>query len=123
MNVEAVGKRESSAGFEVGSDMLAEGGGLLFIRDQDHHDIRLGRGFSYGCDFQAGCFGFGPGFAALVQADGDIDAAFLQVERVGMALAAVTDNGDFAVEHEIPVGVLIIVEFFLNKFLQFLLQQ
>ena len=26
VNVEAVGKRESSAGFEVGSDMLAEGG-------------------------------------------------------------------------------------------------
>ena len=112
VNVEAVGKRESSAGFEVGSDMLAEGGGLLFIRDQDHHDIRLGRGFSYGCDFQAGCFGFGPGFAALVQADGDIDAAFLQIEGVGMALAAVTDNSDFAVEHEIPVGILIIVEFF-----------
>ena len=46
--------------------------------------------------FQAGGFRLGPRLAAGVQADHHVHAGIAQVQRVGMALAAVADDGDCA---------------------------
>ena len=44
------------------------------------------------------------------QADDHVDAAVLQVERVGVALAAVADHGDLAALQQAEVGVGVVVD-------------
>ena len=48
--------------------------------------------------------------AALVQADDDIDAALLQVERVGVALAAVAQDGDRLALQPLRIAISLVVE-------------
>jgi len=109
VNVKPVGKGKGRTGTEVGGDLFAVGRGLLFIRDQHHDNVGPRSCFRNAGDFEAGGFGFGPGFASSIESDSDIDAAFLQIERMRMTLASIADNSYFAVQHEIPVCILIII--------------
>ena len=45
-----------------------------------------------------------------VQADAHVDAAVVQVQRVGVALRAVTDDGDLAIADGRQIGVLVVVD-------------
>ena len=58
---------------------------------------------------QPGCLGLGLRRRALAQADAHVDAGVLQVQRVGMALRAVADDGDLAAADDRAVGVLLVV--------------
>src|SRR6202011_1798652 len=50
------------------------------------------------------------GCRALAQRDGDVlDAGILQVQRVGMALAAIADDADLLAFDEVQVGVAIVI--------------
>ena len=71
----------------------------------------FGGGFHFH-DLQTGGFSLGPAGAALAQADDNVHAAFMQVLGMGMALAAVTDDGDrLAVEHtKIAVCVIVLLD-------------
>ena len=103
-----MGESEGTAGLQVRADFGLVDIGLFFIGDEDHRDIGFGNSFCHGFDFETCSAGHIDGFAALVQADDDIDTAFLQIQRMGMALAAVTDDGHLFTFHDIPVHVLII---------------
>ena len=109
MDIEAVRESESLALGERGENALLVDLRLLFVRGEDHDDVcdlcRLFRRH----DFQAGLFRLRPGFAPLVEADDDFDAALLQVERMGVALAAVTDDSDGLVFQDSDVAVGLIV--------------
>ena len=99
VDVEAVGEHQRLALFQVGRDFVLVEIGLDVIGDQDHDDVGGFGGVGDGQDFQAGGFGFRGALAAGIEADDDVDAAVAQVQRVGVALAAVADDGDcFAVK-------------------------
>ena len=117
MDVEAMGKSQGAAALQVGSDFGFVYIGLFFIRDQDHGHIGGCNGFRNGLDFQAGGTGHSGRFAAFVQADHHIDAAFFQVQGMRMALAAVTDDGHRLVFQYAPVNVLVIKYFCHGKHL------
>ena len=109
MDVEAMGKSQGAATLQVGSDFGFVYVGLLFIRDQDHGHISCSHGFRHSLDFQAGGTGHIGGFAAFVQANHHIDAAFFQVQGMGMALAAVADDGDGLTLEDVDVAVRVVI--------------
>ena len=51
----------------------------------------------------------GPRLRALVQADHDVQAALVQVQRVRVALAAVADDGDLLALERVEIGVRLVV--------------
>src|SRR4029077_20886575 len=59
-----------------------------------------------------------PGLAALVQPNHDVEAAILQVERVGVTLTAVADHGDLAALQTPKIGIGIIVNGYWHTFLR-----
>ena len=64
---------------------------------------------------QAGGFGLRPALAAGGQADDDVDAGIAQVERVGVALAAVADDGDGAALQVVEISVFFVIAFSHSK--------
>ena len=111
MDVEAMGKCQGIAGFQVRSNLVLVNIRLFFIRNQDHDDVSPFRCFAYRYNFQTGCFRFGRRFGAFVQTDFNCNPAVAQVQRMGMSLAAITDDGNLTVFNDIPVYVLIIENF------------
>ena len=59
---------------------------------------------------QAGRLGLGPRRRALAQPDPDVDARRAEVERVGVALGAVAEDGDLLVREQPQVGVVVVVD-------------
>src|SRR3546814_6528338 len=68
--------------------------GNVCVGQQDHDQIGNLDCFSHFLNLQAGVCRLVPGGAAFAQADDHIDAGFVQVERVRVALRAVTDDGN-----------------------------
>ena len=83
----------------------------MVVGDQDHDDVAALGGLGGGHDREPGGFGLVPVAAAGQLGDDDIDARVAQVERVGVALAAVTDNGDGAAFQMVQSCVFFIVAF------------
>lgn len=110
-----MGERQGAAVLQVRPDFGPVYVGLFFIGDEDHGHIGFPDGFGDGPDRQARLAGRFGGPAALIQADHHVDAAFLQVQRMGVALAAVADDGDRLALHDIPVDILIVKYFCHNQ--------
>ena len=118
MDVEAMREHEHVAGLKVRGDVFLVKARLKLVVDQDHDDIGLLCGFGGGVDREALLFGALPGLTALVKADDDVKAGLLEVQRVGMALAAVADDGDFLSLKIGKVAVFLIIDLrFLCHFL------
>ena len=111
VDIEAVGKGQGTARSEVIPDFVFIYVGLFFIGNKDHGDVRTGDGFGDGLDGKTGFTGFFCRFAPFIEADGDIDPAVAEVERMGVALAAVADDSDFLSFHSFPIDILIIKHF------------
>ena len=109
VDVEAVGEHESLAGGHVGSDLIVIEVGLYVIGHEDHDDVRDLSGVGRGEDLEAGSFGLGDTPAAGGEADDDIDAGIAEVQGMGVALAAVADDGDCAAGEVIEVSVFFVV--------------
>ena len=60
-------------------------------------------------NFKAGLLGLLDGLAGGGQADADIDARVLEIQRVGMALRAIADDGYFLFLDEREIGILIVI--------------
>ena len=104
-------KSEGAAALEIRADFILIDISLLLIGNQNHRDVSSLDGLSNRQNLQAVLLCDLLGLAALIQADNDIDAAFLQVQRMGMALAAVTDDSNRLAVHDFPVDILIIISF------------
>ena len=63
------------------------------IGREDHDDVGPLGGVGDGEDFEAGLLRLIDRLAGGGQADADIDARVLEIERMGMALRAVADDG------------------------------
>ena len=93
-DIEAVSKGQSLAGGQVRSDVLGIHVGLLLIVDEDHDNVSLLGSLGHGVDLEAVLLCHGPGLAALAQADDHVAAGVTQVQRMGVTLGAVTDDGN-----------------------------
>ncbi|MPN62428.1 hypothetical protein SDC9_210176 [bioreactor metagenome] len=110
-DVEAVGEEQRVAVLEAGGDLRGEEIGLHLVGGQDHDDVGLGSGLRRGEDAQALLLGPGTRPAAGLQADPDVDARVPQVQRVGVALRAVADDGDLATLDDRKIRVLVVEHF------------
>ena len=110
MHVEAVGEQQRRALLHVVVQMLAIDVALQFVRGQHHHHVGPLGGLGDFHHLEAGGLGLLRGGRALAQRDGDVlDAGILQVQRMGMALAAVADDDDLLALDQIDVGVAIVI--------------
>src|SRR5699024_9398708 len=105
---------------QVGGDILLIHIGLGLVVNQDHDDVgRLG-GLGHSHDVEAVGFGHGPGLAALAQAHDDVTAGISEVQRMGVALGTVTDDGNLLAVQLAQVAILLIIHFCHNRTLLFL---
>ncbi len=111
VDVEAVCEHERLARQHVGRDLFVIQVGLNVIGDQDHDDVGGLGGFGDGHDFEAGGFGLGPRFAAGIEPDHDVHAGIAKVQRMGVALASISDNGDDAPIQVVQIPVFFVVTF------------
>ncbi len=111
MHVQAVREGQRRAGLHVRAELLAIQVALALIRGQHHHDVGPFGALGRVHDLQAGGLGLGHAGGAGAQADGEVlHAAVLQVLRMGVALAAVADDGDVLPLDQVHVGVAIVVD-------------
>src|SRR5579875_2431917 len=108
-DVEAVRKHQRLARPQIGRNVLRIGLALRVVRRQDHDDVGPGRGIADRTDLQAGLLGLVDGLAALRQPDANFYARVLKIERVGVPLRAVADNGYLLLLDDGQVRVLIVV--------------
>ncbi len=84
---------------------------LQLVGDQHHDNIRgLGHLIS-GRHLEASLLGIAPRLATLKLTHHDLASAILEVQGVGMTLAAKTDDADGLVLDKIQICVLVIVDF------------
>ena len=99
---------QSSARLQVRLDVLLVHGGLVLVRQQDHHHVGFGNGLGNRLDLKALLLGILHGLGGRTQADDDVDAGIAQVQRMGVALGTVTEDGHLlAIEHG-QIGVLFV---------------
>jgi hypothetical protein len=79
------------------------------VRHQDHDHVSFLAGDRRGDHPQALGLGLGPATAVLGEADPDVDTRVPQAQRVGVTLAAVTEDGDLTTLDDRQVGVVVVV--------------
>ena len=111
MHIKAVGEYQRRALLDIGLDIVGVHATDLLVRQQNHHDVRRAHGVGYFSDLQAGFFNFRPRGAAFTQAHHHLDAAVVQVLRVGVALAAIADDGNGFALDQAQVAVFVVINF------------
>src|SRR4030095_7177893 len=82
---------------------------LLLVRNQDHDDVAPGSGLGNRHDAQAGVLRLLKRLARRRQADDDLNAAVLQVQRVGVPLRSVANDRDLFAPNQIEISILVVV--------------
>ena len=108
-NVEAVRERERLAVGEVLLHMFVVDLLLFGVGRQHHDDVGPLRRVGERLHVETGFFRLGDRRRAVAQSDDHVDAGVLQVQRVGVTLAAVTDDRNFLAADDRDVGVLVVV--------------
>ena len=108
VDVEAVSKGQGFALGQVGLDALLVQGSLLFVVDQDHDHVGNLGGLVAVHDLHALSLSLGPALGAGIQADYHVHTAFLQIQRVCVALGAVADDGNGLACQLLEITVLLI---------------
>jgi hypothetical protein len=76
---------------------------------REHHDgVGPGSGIAHGAHLQSDRFGTLARAAFRMKPDRDADSAIAQVQRMGMALRSVPDNGDLGGSYPRKISVLVI---------------
>ena len=108
-DVESVGERERLALLHVALDVGRVGGLLLGVGHGHHDDVGpLGR-IRDALDRESGRLGLGRRRRPLAQAHHDRHTALLQVQRMGVPLGAVADDGHLASADDRGIHVLLVV--------------
>ena len=84
--------------------------GLGLVGDEHHDDVGLLGGVVHAHDLEAGLLGGLGGLGALAQANADVNAGVQEVQRVGVALGAVADDGDLLALDDARVHVLLVID-------------
>ena len=83
-------------------------GALHLVGRQDDDEVGLLDGVGHVEHAQALGLGLGAGLRALGEPDAHVDPGVAQVQRVGVALAAVSDDRDLAALDDGQVGVVVV---------------
>ena len=75
---------------------------------EDHHEVAAAGGLDDRQHLEALLARRGDRGGVLAQADDDVDAGVLEVQRVGVALRAVADDGDGLAVEEVEVCVVVV---------------
>ena len=109
VDIEAMREHEGLSGLQVRGDLLLVDGALMVVGDQDHHDVGGLAGFGRGHDVETGRLGFVPVGAAGDVGNHDVDSGIPEVESVGMALAAVADDGYRAALERTQISIFFVI--------------
>ena len=94
VDVEAVREHQQLAGPQVRGDVGVVDGLLGRVRHEDHHDVRGLDGVRDVRHAQAGLLRQRTALRARGEPDDDVHAGLVEVQRMGVALAAVADDRD-----------------------------
>ena len=108
VDVEAVCEGQGGARLDVRLDVVLPDSLLVLVRGQDHDDVGLGSGFRNALDFQTLLLGEFHGLRVRTQADDDVDTGVTQVERMRVALRAVTDDCDLLAVENRKIAVVFV---------------
>lgn len=111
MHVEAVGEGDGRAFAQIVVDVLLVGLGLKLVGHGEHDEVAPGSGFGDAHDLEALGFGLlGGGRAFAERHHHVLRARIAQVQRMGMALAAIAEDGDLLVLDQVDVAVAIVID-------------
>jgi hypothetical protein len=91
---EAVAEEEHVPGGDPVLEAVLPDLAVQLVGSEQHNDVALTRRVGGLEHPQAVALGLGPARRALAQTDDDVDPRVLEVERVGVALGAIADDGD-----------------------------
>ena len=109
VNVEAMREEQQFAGGEIGSNLFVVQPGRGLIRDENHDHVSPLGSFSHSGHFEARLLRLGNGLGIGSQAHLHLHAGVLEVERVGMPLRAVADDGYLLRLNQGKVSIVIVV--------------
>ena len=92
-DVEAVGEHEGFAGRHVGGNAFGVHLALGGVGQENHDDVGRRTRLIHGGHFQAVCFRFRPRFAPRIQSYHHIHTRIAQIQRMGVPLTAISNNG------------------------------
>ena len=90
------------------ADLVLPDLAVELVGEQDHHEVAAAGGLDDREHLEALLARLGDRGGVLAQADDDVDAGVLQVERVGVALGAVADDRDGLAVEEREVCVVVV---------------
>ena len=99
---------DGSSRLDVRLNIVGPDGALILIRSQNHDDVGFSGGFRNGLDFEALLLGMLDGLGGRAQADDDVDAGITQVQRMGVALGTVTDDGNLLAFEDREISIVLI---------------
>ena len=108
VDVETVGESQSSARLQVRLNLFLVNLGLVLVRQQDHDHVGFGDGLADRLDFQTLLLGVIHGLGGRTQANDDVHTGIAQVQRMGVTLRTVTEDGHLLAFKHRQVGVLFV---------------
>ena len=111
---------ERVASMQVRSDVLLVNLRLQLIGNKNHDDIGFFGSLVLEHDLQASFFSLCPALGALAQTNANVDARVHEVERMGVALRAITDNRNLLTLDDLGVHVIFVIDSNSHEFLLFL---
>ena len=110
VHVQAVREQQRRALLHVGVQMIAIDVALQLVGRQHHHHVRPLRGLGDFHHLEARAFRLLRRGRALAQRNRHVlDAGILQVQRMGVALAAIADDADLLALDQVQVGIAIVI--------------
>ena len=108
---QAVGENDGLALGEVREDVALIDRRLLHVRQADHDDVGKADRLRRIKHFEAMLRRDGAGLRTWIEADDDLAAAVLQIERMGVALRTIAEDGERFVFEHAEIGVFVGVDF------------
>ena len=110
VDVEAVREHQRGTLLHVVMQMVAVDVALQFVGGQHHHEVGPFGGLGDFHHLEAGGLRLLGRGRTLAQRNGHfLDAGILQVQRVGVALAAIADDDDLFALDQVQIGVAIVI--------------
>ena len=110
MDVEPVREHQRRAFLHVGVQLVVIDVGLQFVGREHHHHVGPFGGLGDFHDRQLLALRLLHALRVLAQRHRDVlDAGIAQIERMGMALAAIADDGDLLALDQVQVGVAVVI--------------
>ena len=105
---EAVPEEQQVAVGDPVADLLLPDRVMELVGDEHHHDVAPARGLDDARDLEPGVARRGNRARGRPQPDDDLDARVLEVQRMGVALGAVADDGDGLAVEQLEVRVVVV---------------